>query len=84
MNVLEVIRDFLNNYGAWQPRGFCSKKAQDHNCKCVQKARKGQELQAKVILFAPAAITQGVKLSSWLFMQKYSDKVMGWCLKEWM
>lgn len=31
MNVLEVIRDFLNDCGAQHSTGFCSKKALDRN-----------------------------------------------------
>jgi hypothetical protein len=59
MNVLEVIRDFLNNYGAWQPRGFCSKKAQDRNWKSVMRQEKVRNHGQKDVLFGPCCDCSG-------------------------
>lgn len=77
MNVLKAIRDFLNNYGVWQLRIFCSKKAKIIIESVLWDKKRSKTLGRNNVLFGPATIAQGVKLSSYAFMQKDDCKVMG-------
>lgn len=74
MNVLEVIRDFLNNDGAWQPRRFAQRKPKILTESVLGGKKRSRTMGKSNVLFGSITLTLGVKLSSGPFIPKYRFK----------